>query len=205
MSQPLAAPAPYVPVRRPPLDPRAKRGARLAGALGYLVMSLGWLLFSLPIAALAFGAFFAVIFGAIQRGSGDTGEFWFFDGWDLGAWILPLVLCSVVGLAIIVGGLFLSRGILKAHGVTKPWGVTLAGAGIAIVAGWILSAFLTVPFQFAGILTGNDSSNGLPIVVGVVSGILGIVATAATGWLAWWWMAHALRPAASAGSGIATS
>lgn len=194
MTQPIAAPAWQPAARKPPLSAREKAGARLAGVIGFLMLSLGWALFAIPVAAVVFGALFALLFSTIQRASGDQGPLGVFHGLDIGAWILPLVLSSVLGLLVIVAALFVSRGILRAHGLNKPWPITLAGAGIAIAASWLLSALLSVPLQLAGAFAGDDSNASFPLVAGLVGLAFGVVCTGVIGWLAWWWMAHVMRP-----------
>jgi len=197
VTQPIAAqPAWQPPAPKPPLTAREKTGALVAGGVGYLLLSLGWVLFGIPLAVLAFGAFFALIFGAIQRAAGDQGPLGFLEALDLNAWIVPLLLSSLVGLVIMAVSLIASRGILRSYGVTKPWAVTFAGAGIAIVGSWIVSAVLTIPLQFSGVLSDGDNTGPVALVVGGLSLLVSVVATAAIGAFAWWWMAHLMRPAA---------
>ena len=199
MAEPFVAPAGWQPPpARPPLTPRAKRGASLAGIIGFLLLSLGFAVFGIPLALLAFGAFFALIVGLIRRSTRDPdlgGFMDFVDRLDPGAWILPLVAIAVLGLAIIVAALFVSAGILRSHGISRPWGVTWAGAGIAIVASWLVSSVLSIPLQF-GRFFGDGDSSAFPgvVVLWVLSGLAGVVVTAAVGWLSWWWMAHVMRP-----------
>jgi len=188
MTQPITA----FPTTRPPLTPKEKFGARLAGAVGFLLLTLGWGLFVIPIAIVVFGAFFALLFAGIQRAAGDEGPLGVLQGFDPSGWILPLLLSGLVGVVLVVASLFVSRGILRANGVARPWVVTLAGAGVAIVASWVVSAILAIPLQLVG--TFSADTNGLPIVVGIVALVLGVVVTAAIGWLSWWWMAHVTRP-----------
>ena len=200
VTQPITAPAWQPAPPRPPLSDRERAGARLAGILGYLVLSVGFALFGIPVALLIFAAFFALIFGILQRANNDPelGGFTdFIRAVDPGAWILPLVVVALVGVAVMVAALLVSRGILRAHGVNRPWGVTFAGAGIAIVASWIASVVISVPLQITSGFT-SDIDTGLPfgIVVGVLSVLASLVTTAVVGMLSWWWMAHLMRPAA---------
>ena len=198
MTQPYVAPEGWTPPpAKPPLAPRQKNGARIAGAVGFLLLSLGFGLFAIPLALLAFGAFFAIIFGAIQRGSRDAdlnGFTEFIENLNVGAWILPLALAAVLGLAIMAVALFVSARILRSHDVYRPWPVTWAGAGIAIVANWFVAGLVSVPLQFVGAFRG-DSGESWPVglIVGVVSFLVSIAATAVVGALSWWWMAHAMR------------
>ncbi|CAN5126857.1 hypothetical protein BH11ACT5_BH11ACT5_02910 [soil metagenome] len=188
MTQPMISMTP-----RPPLTSREKFGARLAGAVSFLLLTLGWALFSLPIALVVFGAFFALLFAGIQRAAGDDGPLGVLQGFDASVWILPLLLSVLVGAVLVVASLFVSRGILRANGITKPWVVTFAGAGISVVASWIVSAILAIPLQLIGAFSAGDSSTPT-IIAGIIALVLGVVITAAIGWLSWWWMAHVTRP-----------
>ena len=199
VTQPIAAPA-WQPVPpKPPLTDREKAGARLAGILGYLLLSVGFALVGIPVGLLIFAAFFALIFGILQRANNDPelGGFTdFIRQVDPGAWILPLILVALVGVAVMVGALFVSRGILRGHGVNRPWAVTFAGAGLAIVASWIASIVLTVPLQFSTSFTSDlDTAVPFGIVLGALSVLVSLATTAVVGMLSWWWMAHLMRPA----------
>ena len=195
----VAAPGwqPQPPAPRQPLTPRQKSGARLAGMLGFVLLSVGWTLVSVPLAMLVFGAFFAFIV-AIFLGTSDVSGIDQFlvglDTLDFTPWILPIVIAVLVGVAIMALSLALSARILRAHEVTRPWPVTWAGAGIAIVASWLFSWLSFIPLVFVGGVTTEDPDMvGTGIVVGVVSVLLGLAITAFIGWLSWWWMAHAMR------------
>ena len=180
---------------RLPLTSREKIGAGIAGAVGFLLLTLGWALFSLPIAIVVVGAVCALIFAGIQRAAGDQGPIGVLQGFDPAAWILPLLLSGLVGLVLIVASVFVSRVILRANGVSKPWVVTFAGAGIAIVASWIVSAILAIPVQLVGAFSSDGVTSAPPLALGIVALVFGVVVTAVIGWLAWWWMAHLTRPA----------
>ena len=200
MSQPYAPPPGWQPPPvRPPLTPRQKSGARIAGIVGFLLLSLGFGLVSLPVAALAFGALFALIIGFIRGVSqNEAGIDQFLNGFaqfDPTAWILPLVIAAIVGLAVMALALIVSARILRTHDTARPWPVTWAGAGIAIVGSWLFSGLSAVPFGVLNAFRGDDptASVGAGIAVGVFSLLLGIAITAVIGWLSWWWMAHALR------------
>lgn len=200
MSETYVAPPNWTPPPvRPPLSARQKSGSRLAGILGFLLLSLGFGLFAVPLAILAFGAFFSLLVGFVRRASHSDARFeQFVDGMQAlnpSAWILPLIIVSVLGLAVMAGALLLSARILRSHDVERPWAVTWAGAGIAIVASWILSGFSAIPLGMTSGMRGDDNLGaiGLGIAVGVVSFLIGVVFAAVVGWLSWWWMAHALR------------
>lgn len=192
------------PAPRPPLTPRQKSGARLAGILGYILLSIGFGLFALPVVLLAFGAFFTLLIGFIRRVSGNDADFErFLNGFESlnpTAWILPLIIVAFVGLVIMAVALFVSARILRNHDVARPWAVTWAGAGIAIVASWFVSGLTAIPFSLSSGIDGGDSGGAvvLGVAVGILSGLVGIAVTAVTGWLAWWWMAHAFRSSPTA-------
>jgi len=206
MSHPFVAPQGWQPPpARPALTPRQTAGARLAGIVGYLALSLGFALFGIPVGILVLGAFFAVILDLVRRSVDDPrlgGFMDFVDRIDLGVWIVPLVVIAILGAAVMVAALFVSARILRSHDVNNPWGVTWAGAGIAVVGGWIVSSILSVPLQFSWSFADTDSGQLFPgvVLIGALSILVSIATTAVTGWLAWWWMAHALRarPAAVA-------
>ena len=193
-----------VPVRqvapRSPLAPRQKSGARLAGIVSFLMLSLGFGMLWIPLSLLAIAGVFAVAIGLIDRANrgSDMGFDQFTEFVSIlnpTAWIIPLVLVAVIGAALMVAGLVISARILRSHGVAKAWPVTWAAAGIAVIASWIVSGVLSVPLQIVGMGFGGDRMQSVPlgIVVGVIGFLVGIAATAAIGWLSWWWMAHVMR------------
>jgi hypothetical protein len=202
----IQQPAWQPPVVRPPLEPRQKKGAAIAGAVGFVLLSLGFALFALPLVLFAFAAFFTAIFGFIARvgGGGDRGVEQFMEGIQElhpEAWVVPLIIVAVVGLAIMAGALFLSAGILKSHSVNRAWPVTWAGAGVAIVGSWVVSGVLSVIVQLFSVGFGGLGQNenwAGAIAIGVISFVINLAASAVIGWLAWWWMAHLMRPAAAA-------
>jgi hypothetical protein len=204
VSQPIPAPgAAPLPQRKPALSAREKWGALIAGGVGFLLLTLGFGLFMIPSALLLFGAFFALILGLVRRANDDPdlgGFSDFIERIDPGAWILPLVIIAVVGIATMAVALFVSAGILRSRGVRSPWGVTWAGAGISIVGSWVVSTVLSIPFQFVGAFRGDDSTFGGPfafIALGF-GALVSIAVTAAVGAAGWWWMAHLMRPAVRA-------
>src|SRR5690606_23978190 len=110
-------------------------------------------------------------------------------------------IAAIVGIALWVRSLFISRGMLVKAGHPSPWGGTWAGAGIAIAASWFLSWVAWLPMQLFGFIapdafTSFESGLTITIVLLTVSLLLNLIMTVALGWLAWWWMAHAMRPAA---------
>ena len=214
MTDPISSPSAanlYQPVPpksvqpRPALLPLQQAGARLAGIIGFLVLSVGFWMLSVPLAILAVMAIIGVIVRAVGRPSGKPDWYRqgqvFVDRLQPEAWIGPLVIIAVVGVVLMVAALFTSVRILRSHDVAKPWPVTWAATGIAIVASWIVSAVLSVPLQVVS--SGLDDNKaqsftlgtGIGIGVGLLGFLVSIVATAAVGWLSWWLAAHLLRPA----------
>ena len=186
--------------KRPRLGSRQKRGAAWAGIVGFNLLSLGYTMFVIPILVGFFGAFFGFILVQIERSSsGMDPEFrtirGFLNALDLGAWLIPGIIVSVVGLIIMAVALLLSSAILKAHAVNRAWAVTWAGAGVAIVASWFLSWFPSLLAQLGfGVFATTDVEIWVKVVVAAsIYALFGIILNVITGWLAWWWMAHALR------------
>lgn len=198
--QPYAAQPPMYRAARPPLSARERRGAFWAGAVGFNVLTLGFLLVAVPLVVGAFGAFFAFLFEQIAR-SGDelsTGFLavrGFFASFDFGIVAIIGLVIVVVGLAIMAAALLVSRSILRSHGTARPGAVTWAGAGIAIVAYWVVGWIPTLVIQLlSSALTaaGLDGWTNLG-ATGLLGFLLAIAVNAVIGWLAWWWMAHAFR------------
>ena len=186
---------------RPALLPRQRAGARLAGIISFLALSVGFWMLGVPLTILAVVGLIGAMFSAANSTFGNLD--WYrqgeaiIDQLQLEVWIVPLGIIAGVGLVLMVVALFTSVRILRSHDVAKPWPVTWAATGIAIVASWIVSATLSVPLQVVGGGVDDNSAQSLPISIGI--GLLGflvsIVATAAVGWLSWWLAAHLLRPA----------
>ena len=202
--------APYAPqnwqprVARPPLTPRAKSGARWAGILGFNLLSLGWGMFVVPVLLSLFAAFFVFLIGQMGRSSATLNEGYyqlrnFIETINVSAWILPLTLVAILGIIVWALAIFTSGRILKSHAVNHPWGVTWAAAGIAIVASWFFGWIGSVFVQLVTSVTGAANA---PVWVSIVVGgvvwfVVAIVVNSVIGWLAWWWMAHAMRSAQS--------
>ena len=198
---------PYAPrPARPPLTARAKRGALLGGGLGFTLLTLGYALVAIPVAIGLFVAFFAVIIrfarGRFSDRASSSGGFGV-STVDLAPWFGLLVASVVVGVVLMIVAILLSGLVLRRRDVRHPWGVTFAGAGIAIVAAWIVEGFLgaIVSGMSSALFDGRSpgaGSLGAELIVGIiVSGVIAIAINAALGWLSWWWMAHAMRPAAT--------
>lgn len=196
-------PVQYAPrPARPPLTKRAKTGAAWAGIIGFNLLTLGFFVFLVPLALLALGSFVIwVVRNAQQQGSADVGPdvIRALENFDPSAWVLPLLIISAVGLVSWIVALIISRSILRSSGAVKPWGITWAAAGIAVVAYWIIS---TIVSFFSGLIsaftTGIAQSAGdqitIRIIITVISIVVAILINSIIGWLAWLWMAHAMRP-----------
>jgi hypothetical protein len=187
---------------RPPLTPKAKSGARWAGILGFNLLALGWGMFVVPVLLSLFAAFFVFLIGQMGRSSETLNEGYyqvknFIETINVSAWVLPLTLVAILGVVVWALGIFVSGRILKSHAVNHPWGVTWAAAGVAIVASWMLG---WIGGLFAQVVTSVTGAADAPLWVSIIAGgavglIVGIVINSVIGWLAWWWMAHAMRSA----------
>ncbi|CAN5181719.1 hypothetical protein BH09ACT2_BH09ACT2_10230 [soil metagenome] len=209
VSPPPGYPAQPVPrAVRPPLTPRAKRGAAIAGAVGFVVLSIGYALVALCLGI----ALLAVFIGLIVRAARSSTAEWYsgivrvLDGLDLRPFIVPLVLVGILGLVVMAVAIVLSGRVLAAHQVRRPWAVTWAGVGVGIVASWVVSGIGGIVTRVGlGGVDWNSSAAGTSLVtVLVVSGILSVALNAVVGWLSWWWMAYAMRPAAAIPGAVGT-
>lgn len=192
--------------RKPPLTRELRRTAVWAGLWGFMVMWVGWSLLSLAVGIGLFAGLVAVIFGFVTSSSSRSdvgvekfGEFMemFSPGWV----VAVLVGVGLIGLGLWVLSLFISRGMLRRAGHPSPWGVTWAGAGIAVTASWVLSWIATIPLQFVTALVSaspSDLNGGVLAALAFIGLLLNVAMMAAIGGLSWWWMAHAMRPAAVA-------
>jgi hypothetical protein len=198
---------PYAPrSARPPLTARAKRGALLGGGLGFTLLTLGYALVAIPVAIGLLVAFFAAIIGfargRFSDGASSSGGFGV-SRVDFAPWFGLLVASVVVGIVLMIVAILFSGLVLRRRDVRHPWGVTFAGAGIAIVAVWIVEGFLgaIVSGMSSALFDGRSLGAGSPgagLIAGIiVSGVVALAINAAIGWLSWWWMAHAMRPAAT--------
>src|SRR5690554_8038000 len=190
---------------KPPLTKELKRTASVAGAVSFTVMSIGWGLLSTAVGIGLFAGFFVWVLNMIgASGEGDAGYFRlmeFVEAINPAAWVIPLVIAGLVGAGLWVWSLFISRGMLARAGHPSPWGVTWAGAGIAVAASWIVSWVAWLPLQALTFMTPDvfdswESGLVMAIVLCIASLLLRLIVTVVLGWLAWWWMAHAMRPAA---------
>jgi hypothetical protein len=195
----------YLTPARPALSRREKTGAFWAGAVGFNVLTFGFGLVVLPLIVAVFGAFFSFLFTQAARNSDNLGTGFlaargFFDSIDFGIVMIIGVVVFFVGLAIMTGALFASTAILRSHGIKRAWAVTWSGAGIAIVASWFIGWIPAVAIQLISATTARSGLDGFAGIAtaGGVGMLLGIITTAVIGWLAWWWMAHAFRPAVTA-------
>lgn len=195
-------PTPPVPTNtaRPPLSKREKRGAFWAGAVGFNLLTLGFLLVTVPLVIGAFGAFFAFLFGQVERSGDDLSTGFLavrgiFASLDFGIIGIVGLVIALVGLVIMVVALFVSRSILRATGAARPWAITWSAFGIAIVAYWLVG---WVPALAPQLLSTALNTVGLDgwgnfWTTGLLGLLLAVIVNAVIGWLTWWWMAHAFR------------
>lgn len=204
---------------RPALPAPMRRAALWAGGLGFALMSLGWTLAATGAGILLFAGFFALLLGWIARVDPEEPGLESFDeltaSIDTGAVTAVLIIAIVVGALLWVAGLLASRAILRRSGHPHPWGVTWAGLGIAVAASWLLSSLVSIVGQLVSATTspvggGSEARDwdGFLAALGPVIGIwvataaVTALATIAAGALAWWWMAHAMRPGSAAAPGV---
>jgi hypothetical protein len=197
--------APYAPrPARPPLTARAKRGAALGGGLGFTLLTLGYALVAIPVAIGLLLAFLATIIGFARGrysdGAPSSGGF-DVSRVDFAPWIGLFVASAVVGIVLMIVAILLSGLVLRRHQMRHAWGVTFAGAGIAIVAAWIVEGLLGAIASGMSSAFFDGRSFGAGLIAGIiVSVVVAFAINAAIGWLSWWWMAHAMRPAATEGT-----
>lgn len=213
-------PAPYSPppsaaVRRPPLPRSMGRAARLAGGIGFSLMTIGWSLFAAGAVVGLGWALVAAIWGAAAARDPQTAiQFQGAQRW-VDTLPVPLIVAAVIA-AVVIGallwviGLFFSSQLLRRAGHPRPWGVTLAGLGLAIVASWIAYGIAQIVGQLVSVASsfGSASESGSRTLADVGAQIRDIVIAAAAfivlnfgldvlaGVLLWWAMAAAMRPAA---------
>jgi hypothetical protein len=186
--------APATPPR-PQLGTRQKIGAAWAGIVGFNLRTIGFGLFIVPIIL----GLFAGLFAWIARVSTDYGQYAgleeFVENVNLSAWVIPLIVISIVGVGIMWLGLYLSKVILARHDVNRPWPVTWAGAGVAVAAFWVLQSFTSFGLQIgaSALSAGGLDGGAIAAVLGVVGFLLGFIINSVIGWLSWWWMAHVMR------------
>jgi hypothetical protein len=194
-SRPAYAPRPV----RPPLTREARRGATVAGSVGFVLLSIGYAMVAVPLSILLLAAVLELVRsrgGQLPNGR-PLGPRGLPDVVVPQGWTVPLIVISIVGLLGMVAAILVSWRILRAHAVRHPVGVTFAGAGIAIVgslvAQGILSGFISAITSVSG---GQGNIFGPGFWIAAVLGTLVTLAISAViGWLSWWWMAHTMRPA----------
>ena len=203
---------------RPPLEGRQKRGAMLAGAVSFTLMSFGFALFVIPLVLGMLGAFVSTLISwAVNSNPDDFNvnggpapdelERFLADAWST---FLPWFIGALIlGIIVWILGYLSSLWILRSHRVHRPVAVTWSGLGIAIVGSFLLSALSSPISGLFNLWTpnfGNDNfggSGGVPnlesfdftpvIGAGVLLTLLSLVINAAIGLFSWWWMAHAFR------------
>lgn len=182
--------------RKPPLTPGQKRGAMIAGGVGYSLMTLGFgTVFAVLIVTFIFGLMGFI--GASIARSGGTVEVFVQTVTDLVQtyWWIALVV-ALLGIALWLAGYFASVRILRSSGNPRATAITWAALGIGVAAGWLANSVLSIPGNMLTVFPSRDEGDlpGLFIGGGFLL-LLSVAVTVAIGVFAWWWMAHALRPA----------
>ncbi|GAA2175740.1 hypothetical protein GCM10009846_26790 [Agrococcus versicolor] len=198
--------ASVAPPPRPPLPPERATRARLAGGLGGTIMlvgvdlaGLGILLLLLPLVVESFVRWLSSLPAEVDATvAGATIEQLYAGPWP---WIAAALL--VVGPSAIALGGLVSVRTLRAAGFAQPVRLTLAAFGIAIAGRVVLSVF-TAPFSSllspllergaAGLSDGGGALVGTIVAI-VVACAMNVAIAAAIGMVAWWFLAHARRPA----------
>jgi hypothetical protein len=185
---------------RPSLTTRQRKGAAIAGIVGFVVLNIGLIPAGILLVLGVFG-FAALMFGAAFGGAPQPGDFGSLiahvisQEFSVSEAAVPgiVIAACIVGAILVVGSIILSIRVLKRHGVNHPAGVTWAGIAIAGVVHEVVVAILL----FAGASGSSDASVGGPafsdLGFALVSLACVAVLDAALGWLAWWWMAHLMR------------
>jgi hypothetical protein len=186
---------------KPPLTPRQRRGAAIAGIVGFLLATLGWLPF--VVVAIGYVFSFGVYFLGAALGGNDTRFDAESETGKLAANLIGIpatslgvvvIIALLVGAVLIAFGIVLSTVILRVHGVARGAGVTWLGLLLAIVGSWIFDGILG--FIAYLVSAAGDVGKGPVAPDGAVTALYFVIAVAiqiALGWLCWWWMAHALR------------
>jgi quinol-cytochrome oxidoreductase complex cytochrome b subunit len=185
-------------MKRPPLTRRQKNGAAIAGAVGFAVLNIG--LFPagvlLVLGVFSSGAILFESFFSDTVKPGDVGglitqviagEFHVSDA------SVPsiIVISCIVGAILVIGSIVVSIQVLRRHGVAHPAGVTWAGIAIAgVVHQEIVDIALFIGAASSTAVGGPEFSS---LGFAVVSFAAVVILDALLGWLAWWWMAHAMR------------
>jgi hypothetical protein len=188
---------------RPSLTPTARRGAAVAGSVGFGMLTLGWALFLTPLLILIAASTAAYFLSALSDNPDDTeasNTQALLNGFVGAGFLIPLIASVVVGLVLIVFGVIVSGRVLKSHGATRPWGITWSSIGISIVASWIVDGVLGTIGGVAA-SAASDPNTGFGTGYWTALAVAGVVILAidvVIGRFVWWWMASAFRPAASA-------
>ena len=214
-----------LPVPRPPLPRAAAHRARLAGGVGGGLAWIGLAIAQACAALLGLGlAIPALLLGAVawMEGAPDPGAG---IARAVLPWLgtptaIALAIGVPLGLGIALLGLWLSARMLRHPGLAHPVGVTWAAFGIALVAASIVNGLgSSVASPFVGGVPGigagglGGPSSGIdpdalaewadadrllaiawPFVA--IGSLASIIVPIVLSVFAWWWMAHAMRPAA---------
>ncbi|MFT4029339.1 MAG: hypothetical protein QM675_05640 [Protaetiibacter sp.] len=184
---------------------RARRGARIAGAIALPLVTLGVILLAVPLAVWYLGTVIRTLVVVVANivSGGDAAE----DANSTLGQIDPAALggvtlgFAIVGAVFVVAGWLVSYFVLRAHEVASPGYVT--GFGVAV--GLVVSSVLTAT---VGALTGLIFSTARTVgqvlgnaALGIALTTIGsVAASVVTGILVWLWMARLFREPAPASS-----
>jgi hypothetical protein len=199
--------ASVAPPPRPQLSPARATRARFAGALGGAIMlvgldvtGLGIVLLVLPLVVEPFVRWLS----SLQPGADATVAGATLEQLTAGPWSWVAALLVVVGIATVAIGALVSVRTLRAAGFERPVRLTAGAFGIALAGRIVLSAF-TAPFSSLlspllerGIAGLSNGGGELVITIAAVAiaCAMNVAIAAATGMVAWWFLANATRPAA---------
>lgn len=184
---------PATPPKPAPLSPGQRRGALIAGGVGFTVMTFGFGLISLMFALVVIFGIIGVVGTAIARYSGMPAGF--IEGLNEfveAFWWVGLVV-ALLGAAIWAAGYIASIRILRSSGNTRAVAITWSALGIAVAANWLVGFVVTIPANVLSSFPTGDALDGAGIFIAGFVFLIGLAGTVAVGMLAWWWMAHVLR------------
>lgn len=194
VAKPRTAPAEATPAQR------ARRGARVAGAISLPLATAGLLMLAVPLAVWYLNTIIrtvAVVIANAVSGRGAAEE----TNSTLAS-IEPGSVSSVTLAFAIIGGAFLIAGVLVSFFVMRSHGVARAGMATAIAfpVGMVIATILSATLgALGGLVFGTSDTVGQILAnaaLGIALTAIGSVAvTVATGALVWPLVARVFRPA----------
>ncbi len=164
--------------------------AVIAGIIGHLLFSIGWLTLILGVIGLvAKGFIFAAIDNLIAQIelTGDAGQTVINTIETVRGLLNTLSLVFIISSAVgIIIAFLISGGIMKAGKVRKPFGATFSA--MVIVA--ILDLGLFWVYLFIGLNASGENGTGFIPTYPIAA----VIGTIVVGALIWLWMAHIRRP-----------